>query len=272
MASTTDSQVATATATRSQAASPLTDEMLARFAARAATYDRENAFFTEDFEELRTPAICASPCRPSSADSAFARRRRSASSAASATTPPPTALAINMHLYWTGVAADLWRAGDTSLTWLLEAAAARRGVRRRPRRERQRHPGAALDHQGRARRRRLPLHRPQVVRQPVAGLDVPRHPRHGHRRIRPARRSSTRSCRATPRAIASRRPGTSLGMRATRSDDTILEGAFVPDRYVVAGRAGRAPPASTRSCSGSSRGRCSASATSTTGWRGARST
>jgi hypothetical protein len=29
-----------------------------------------------------------------------------------------------MHLYWTGVAADLYRAGDTSLQWLLEEAAA----------------------------------------------------------------------------------------------------------------------------------------------------
>ena len=33
-----------------------------------------------------------------------------------------TALAVNMHLYWTGIAADLFRAGDTSLTWLLDAA------------------------------------------------------------------------------------------------------------------------------------------------------
>jgi alkylation response protein AidB-like acyl-CoA dehydrogenase len=37
---------------------------------------------------------------------------------------PATALAINMHLYWVGVAADLCRIGDTSLTWLLEEAAA----------------------------------------------------------------------------------------------------------------------------------------------------
>jgi len=35
------------------AASPLTDEMLARFSARAAKYDREHTFFTEDFDELR---------------------------------------------------------------------------------------------------------------------------------------------------------------------------------------------------------------------------
>jgi alkylation response protein AidB-like acyl-CoA dehydrogenase len=35
----------------------------------------------------------------------------------------PTALAVNMHLYWTGVAADLYRAGDRSLEWLLRGAA-----------------------------------------------------------------------------------------------------------------------------------------------------
>ena len=33
-----------------------------------------------------------------------------------------TALGINMHLYWNGVAADLWRAGDKSLEWLLTGA------------------------------------------------------------------------------------------------------------------------------------------------------
>src|SRR5439155_16959239 len=34
------------------------------------------------------------------------------------------ALAVNMHLYWTGVAADLWRRGDASLEWMLREAAA----------------------------------------------------------------------------------------------------------------------------------------------------
>ena len=31
----------------------LTDDLLARFAERAPRYDRENTFFTEDFDELR---------------------------------------------------------------------------------------------------------------------------------------------------------------------------------------------------------------------------
>ena len=40
-----------------------------------------------------------------------------------------------------------------------------------------------------------------------------------------------------------------LGMRATRSDDTILDGAFVPDRYIVARRARGRGGHRSRSCS-----------------------
>ena len=63
-----------------------------------------------------------------------------------------------------------------------------------------------------------------------------------------------------------------LGMRATRSDDTILDGVFVPDRYVA-----RVVPAGAAGidrvrAGGCSRGRCWASATSTTAWRAAPTT
>ena len=61
-----------------------------------------------------------------------------------------------------------------------------------------------------------------------------------------------------------------LGMRATRSDDTVLDGAFVPDD--VARVVPRARQASTLSCSASSRGRSWVSGTSITDWRNARST
>ena len=37
---------------------------------------------------------------------------------------PATALGLNMHNYWVGDVADLWRGGDRSLEWLLEEAAA----------------------------------------------------------------------------------------------------------------------------------------------------
>ena len=41
--------------------SVLTEEMLARFASRAANYDRENRFFEEDFEELRAAKYLLMP-------------------------------------------------------------------------------------------------------------------------------------------------------------------------------------------------------------------
>ena len=37
---------------------------------------------------------------------------------------PETALAMNMHLYWVGIAADLRRFGDPSLEWMLRDAVA----------------------------------------------------------------------------------------------------------------------------------------------------
>jgi len=37
---------------------------------------------------------------------------------------PANCACLNMHLYWLGVAADLWRSGDASLEWLLREAAA----------------------------------------------------------------------------------------------------------------------------------------------------
>ncbi|HEX6247067.1 MAG TPA: acyl-CoA dehydrogenase family protein [Nocardioidaceae bacterium] len=102
----------------------LTPEMLARFDARAPEYDRENRFFTEDFEELRESGYLdlALPGEYgghglSLADVARHQQRL-------AYYAPATAIAVNMHFYWTGVAADLFRAGDYSMKWVLERAAA----------------------------------------------------------------------------------------------------------------------------------------------------
>src|SRR5262245_46307293 len=44
--------------------SPLTEEMLARFASRAALYDEQNRFFAEDFEELRASQYLLLPLPP----------------------------------------------------------------------------------------------------------------------------------------------------------------------------------------------------------------
>jgi alkylation response protein AidB-like acyl-CoA dehydrogenase len=101
----------------------LTDDMLARFDERAPIYDRENRFFDEDFEELQRSGylLLAVPTEFGGAgmrlDQYSQLQRRLAYVA------PATALAVNMHIYWTGVAADLLRAGDESCKWILEKAA-----------------------------------------------------------------------------------------------------------------------------------------------------
>ncbi len=112
------------TATTTAPAAVLTDEMLARFDERAPVYDRENRFFAEDFAELRASGYLdlALPteygCPGLTLAEIGAHQRRLAYHA------PATAVAVNMHFYWTGLAADLLRAGDTSCAWILERAAA----------------------------------------------------------------------------------------------------------------------------------------------------
>lgn len=88
--------------------------MLARFDERAAGYDRENRFFDEDFAELRRSGYLdiAIPEKFGGPGLLLAEvlelQRRLAYVA------PATALGVNMHLYFTGTAADLHRAGDSS--------------------------------------------------------------------------------------------------------------------------------------------------------------
>lgn len=102
----------------------LTDEMLERFDQRAPVYDRDNRFFEEDFEELRASGFLnlAVPVEMGGAGlrldeySRLARRL--------AYVAPATALAANMHVYWTGVAVDLLRSGDDSCRFILEKSAA----------------------------------------------------------------------------------------------------------------------------------------------------
>src|SRR6266481_7837972 len=102
----------------------LTEEMLARFAARAADYDRENRFFDEDFEELRAAKYLLLPLPSELGGAGMTLAEVCRAQRRLAYHAPATALAVNMHLYWTGVAADLWRRGDASLEWMLREAAA----------------------------------------------------------------------------------------------------------------------------------------------------
>ncbi len=101
----------------------LTDDMLARFDERSPVYDRENRFFDEDFEELVASGYtrCTVPTELGGSGlalDAYARLVRRLAYVA-----PATALATNMHCYWCGVATDLARTGDDSMRFVLERAA-----------------------------------------------------------------------------------------------------------------------------------------------------
>jgi len=102
----------------------ISQDTLDRCWERAPGYDRENRFFEEDFRELKDAGYLklAVPKELGGLGMSLAEvcreQRRLAYFAA------PTALAMNMHIYWTGLAADLWRAGDKSLEWILKAAVA----------------------------------------------------------------------------------------------------------------------------------------------------
>ena len=101
----------------------LDDEMLARFDERAPVYDRENRFFTEDLDDLRASGylLAAVPVELGGSglrlNEVMRLQRRLAYHA------PATAIAVNMHLYWTGLAADLARFGDDRCAFILREAA-----------------------------------------------------------------------------------------------------------------------------------------------------
>ncbi len=218
--------------TSTVAGSVLTQEMLQRFQERAPRYDRENRFFDEDFAELRKAGYLtiAVPRELGGtgytlADVCHEQRRLGYFA-------PATALAVNMHVYWTGLVADLWRRGDRSLEWLLREAMN----------------GAvfAAGHAETGNDIPVLLSTTKAVRgnggyrfsghkafgslTPVwtylgiHGMDTsdPKAPKIVHAFMP----------RDTP-GYTTRDTWDVLGMRATRSDDTILEDVFVPDRYVA---------------------------------------
>ena len=111
------------TTTPGTGASLLSDEMLARFDERAPMYDRENRFFDEDFAELREAGFLDLAIPTEFGGKGYGLDAYSQEMRRLGYVAPATALAVNMHVYWTGVAADLLRNGDESCRWMLEKAA-----------------------------------------------------------------------------------------------------------------------------------------------------
>jgi alkylation response protein AidB-like acyl-CoA dehydrogenase len=90
----------------------LAPELLTRIRARAAGYDRENVFFSEDLAELAD----AGYLRPRPLLEAARDQRLLAAHA------PATALGLAMHLVVVGIARILAERGDHSLDWILTDA------------------------------------------------------------------------------------------------------------------------------------------------------
>ncbi|MFN8487603.1 MAG: acyl-CoA dehydrogenase family protein [Caldilineaceae bacterium] len=212
----------------------LSDELLARCHQRAPIYDRENRFFFEDFEELRNAGYLtiAVPTALGGGGMPLAevcREQRHLAYYA-----PATAVAINMHLYWTGVAADLWRSGDKSLEWLLKGAV-----------QGEVYAAGHAESGG-----EIPLFYSTTKAERVdGGYRFTGHKSFGS--LTPVWTfmglhgmetngnglDGARIIHAfmprTAEGYTIKETWDTIGMRATRSDDTLLNGVFVPDQYIA---------------------------------------
>jgi alkylation response protein AidB-like acyl-CoA dehydrogenase len=215
-----------------QTATILTKELLDRFGERAPRYDRENKFFQEDFDELKAAGYLLLAVPKSFGGAGLNLAEVCRVQARLAYRAPATALAVNMHLYWTGIAADLHRSGDHRLDWILKDAAA----------------GEVFAAGHGERGNDLPVLASSSMAEPVNGG----YRFTGHKIFGSLTPVWTRlgihamdlSDPTKPLVVHAFMPRDTagyqiieswdtMGMRATRSDDTVLQGAVVPDRYIA---------------------------------------
>ena len=102
----------------------LPDELLERFRDRARGYDERNEFFHEDLAELKAQGYLRMFASEDDGGLGFGLEQAAAAQRRLATAAPATALAVNMHLVWTGVAHLLHERGDDSLHYVLQEAVA----------------------------------------------------------------------------------------------------------------------------------------------------
>jgi alkylation response protein AidB-like acyl-CoA dehydrogenase len=210
----------------------LSDDLLHRCAERCAGYDHDNRFFQEDFADLKAAGYLtmAVPRELGGGGLTLAQvcreQRRLAYHA------PATALGINMHVYWIGLVADLWRQGDKSLEWLLKEAMA----------------GEVFNAGHSERGNDLPVLLStskaervdggfRITGHKMFGSLAPVFTRYGLHAMWADADGGPQIVHAfMPRETPGYRivdTWNTMGMRSTRSDDIVLDGIFVPDRYVA---------------------------------------
>jgi len=210
----------------------LSDSLLQACRQRASGYDRDNKFCQEDFDELKAAGYLKLTLPQEFGGLGYTLNQYTREARRLANYAPATALCLNMHHYWVGTAADSWRAGDKSVGFILEDAGkgevfaaghAEAGnetsiVMSVTKAEKV--PGG-YKFTG---RKSFGSLTPVWTRLGLHGMDAsdPKNPKVIHGFL----------SRNTP-GITVKDTWDVMGMRATRSDDTVLEGAFIPDSHIV---------------------------------------
>jgi alkylation response protein AidB-like acyl-CoA dehydrogenase len=101
----------------------LPDDLLERVRSRAAVHDRDNTFPHDDLADLKAAGYLAILVPTELGGSGLGLAEASALQQRLAAAAPATALAVNMHLVWTGVAKVLSDRGIDALRFVQEGAA-----------------------------------------------------------------------------------------------------------------------------------------------------
>jgi alkylation response protein AidB-like acyl-CoA dehydrogenase len=210
----------------------LTDALLERCRARAPQFDKENKFFQEDFDELKAAGYLLQAVPKELGGHGLSLAECGQNTRRLARYAPATALGLNMHTYWVGLVADLWRSGDKSCEWVLKEAAAGEVfaaghaeagndlplLLSTTKAERS---GSGYTFTG---RKSFGSLMPVWTRLGLHGMDTsdPKAPKIVHAFMpKGAKGSRTEETWDV------------MGMRATRSDDTVLDHVFVPDSHIA---------------------------------------
>ena len=220
------------------------EALLQRCAERAPGYDRDNTFCQEDFDELKEAGYMLTAVPEEFGGYGMNLAQVGAATRQLAYYAPATALCINMHNYWCGLVSDISRSGDKSIDWLLEEAGKGEIF------------AAGHSESGND----LPLLLSTTQAEPVDG-GYKFTGKKGFGSLSPVWtrigvHGMDTSDPENPKIVHAFFPRETegyeikenwdvMGMRATRSDDTILNGVFVPNdriaRIVPAGAAGIDP-------------------------------
>jgi alkylation response protein AidB-like acyl-CoA dehydrogenase len=210
----------------------LSDDLIERCGQRAPAYDRDNKFFTDDFEELKNAGFLKLNVPKEFGGQGMSLAETGLELRSLAYRAPATALAVNMHLYWIGIATDLRRFGDPSLEWMLKEGGSGEIFAAGHAEIGNDLPGLLSTTNAQrvdggytfTGRKMFGSLTPVWTRFGMHGMDTsdPTAPKVVHAFLP----------KGTPN-VEIKQTWDTLGMRATASEDTILNGAFVPDKYIA---------------------------------------